>query len=265
MTLPSGATIFTIPEDLPKGSIVLMGGGEPKIISQERLFNGIPYRGPLVQCCVACNTTPGKEGTGKPFSVCSACKWAKYCSKTCQKNDWRKHKPNCLQRQAQNARLKAKEETCAKEGRPFYNPLALKAWYRKNHSAVEYAICNVLQLDKGRASPHQINEYAAAFVLERDDSAPNDITKMWLTMVDARPLDIVKRMLPDATFATGLKNNMIFVWLLESDPKLVFSSIVEFHAPPPKEKIVIDENWLWQVRLACAGAKMPEDEDFVEQ
>ncbi|KAF9023127.1 hypothetical protein BDZ89DRAFT_1070131 [Hymenopellis radicata] len=264
MALPSGATTFTIPKDLPKGSVVLMDGGEPKIISREHLFKEIPDRGPLVQCCVACKTTPGKEGTGKPFSMCSACKWAKYCSKTCQKNDWRTHKPNCLQRQAQNAQLKAQEETCAKEGRPFYNPLALQAWYRKNHSAVEYAICNVLQLDKGRASPHQINEYAAAFVLERDDSAPNDIGKMWLARVDAAPLDIVKSMLPDATLATALKNNMIFVWLMESDPKLLMSSMVEFHTPPPKEEIVIDENWFLQVRFACAGAKMPPDEDTAE-
>ncbi|KAF8904850.1 hypothetical protein CPB85DRAFT_1255156 [Mucidula mucida] len=124
-------------------------------------------------------------------------------------------KASCLQRQAQNAQLKAKEEICAKEGRRFKQP------------SRTLGICNALQLDKGRMSPHQINEYAAAFVLERDNSAPNDIGKMWLTRIDAAPLYIVKSFLSDASFATATKNNMIFVWLMESDPKLFMLSMVE--------------------------------------
>ncbi len=52
---------------------------------------------------------------------------------------------------------------------------------------------------------------------------------------------------------------------MESDPKLFMSSMVEFHAPPPKESIVIDETWLVQIQLACSGAEMPPDEDAAGQ
>ncbi|KAF8869497.1 hypothetical protein CPB85DRAFT_1462550 [Mucidula mucida] len=251
---------FIIPEDLPNGSIVVMNGGEPKIMSREHLFKGIPERKPLVQCCVGCKTMTSREGTGKPFSMCSASARSQFISDTRYFASLMvlgmtgEDKASCLQRQAQNAPLKAKEEICAKEGRRFKQP-----------SRTPGVICNALQLDKGRASPHQINEYAASFVLERDNSAPNDIGKMWLTRIDAAPLYIVKSFLSDASFATATKNNMIFVWLMESDPKLFMSSMVEFHAPPPKESIVIDETWLVQIQLACSGAEMPPDEDAAGQ
>ena len=39
------------------------------------------------------NITCDKKGAMKR---CAACKHAFYCSKTCQKQDWKKHKPNCI-------------------------------------------------------------------------------------------------------------------------------------------------------------------------
>ena len=37
-----------------------------------------------------------KEGRSPPLRRCSQCEVAYYCSKTCQRGHWKKHKPACI-------------------------------------------------------------------------------------------------------------------------------------------------------------------------
>ena len=46
----------------------------------------------MTHCCAEC----GKEG-GVSLKVCKACMLARYCSPTCQRNHWPKHKKECKQ------------------------------------------------------------------------------------------------------------------------------------------------------------------------
>ena len=45
------------------------------------------------QNCESCGV---RHGIDKEILICSGCCWVGYCSFTCQKNDWRKHKKSCL-------------------------------------------------------------------------------------------------------------------------------------------------------------------------
>ena len=42
--------------------------------------------------CSAC----GKGNLATKLQACSVCKLALYCSKECQKRDWKQHKPHCV-------------------------------------------------------------------------------------------------------------------------------------------------------------------------
>eukprot|EP01080_Neovahlkampfia_damariscottae_P002753 gene2753-4161_t len=44
----------------------------------------------------SCNCCDKKEDVDVKFLVCSRCKSTRYCSNSCQKNDWSKHKLNCV-------------------------------------------------------------------------------------------------------------------------------------------------------------------------
>ncbi len=46
-----------------------------------------------VQGCVRCLISPSSSST--PFQVCSGCKRVAYCSRDCQKVDWKDHKVMC--------------------------------------------------------------------------------------------------------------------------------------------------------------------------
>ena len=49
-------------------------------------------------CCADCG---GVAGEGVSLKVCKACMLARYCSPTCQRNHWPKHKKECKQRAAE--------------------------------------------------------------------------------------------------------------------------------------------------------------------
>ena len=51
----------------------------------------------------------GKEGRSPPLRRCSQCEIAYYCSKTCQKGHWKKHKDACI------AAVAAKAEDARRE------------------------------------------------------------------------------------------------------------------------------------------------------
>lgn len=57
--------------------------------------------------------TCSREGCGKretkatEFKLCSGCRLAFYCNSTCQKEDWKKHKPACRERQSLKAASRA--------------------------------------------------------------------------------------------------------------------------------------------------------------
>ena len=51
----------------------------------------------------------GKEGRSPPLRRCSQCEIAYYCSKTCQKGHWKKHKAACI------AAVAAKAEDARRE------------------------------------------------------------------------------------------------------------------------------------------------------
>ena len=46
-----------------------------------------------------CETCGARHGIDKEIVICSGCCWVGYCSFTCQRNDWRKHKKVCLNKQ----------------------------------------------------------------------------------------------------------------------------------------------------------------------
>jgi len=49
-------------------------------------------------CCADCG---GVAGEGVSLKVCKACMLARYCSPTCQRNHWRKHRTECKRRAAE--------------------------------------------------------------------------------------------------------------------------------------------------------------------
>ncbi|KAI9013571.1 hypothetical protein DFJ74DRAFT_291601 [Hyaloraphidium curvatum] len=57
--------------------------------------------------CDGCGTK--QKESGEEFHRCSACKRAVYCSKACQRADWAKHKPECLQARGKEVSEEAKE------------------------------------------------------------------------------------------------------------------------------------------------------------
>ena len=46
-----------------------------------------------------CESCGARHGIDKEIVICSGCCWVGYCSFTCQRNDWRKHKKVCLNKQ----------------------------------------------------------------------------------------------------------------------------------------------------------------------
>jgi hypothetical protein len=50
-----------------------------------------------------------KEGSGKGLKICSACKQAAYCSVSCQKAHWPKHKTDCAKAKKKAAETKKEE------------------------------------------------------------------------------------------------------------------------------------------------------------
>jgi hypothetical protein len=56
-------------------------------------FDGSSMGGPAIGGCIACGRGKGVDG-GKLLQ-CSACHAAKYCSSSCQRSDWKRHKRLC--------------------------------------------------------------------------------------------------------------------------------------------------------------------------
>lgn len=44
---------------------------------------------------MSCNNCKTNEKIDEPFNVCARCQKTKYCSKKCQKEDWKRHKVIC--------------------------------------------------------------------------------------------------------------------------------------------------------------------------
>jgi hypothetical protein len=49
---------------------------------------------PETAACGLCGETQG------PVSACGRCRSVRYCSPACQRADWRRHKPDCVAREA---------------------------------------------------------------------------------------------------------------------------------------------------------------------
>ena len=45
--------------------------------------------------CMTCGKTPSDLPQPESLMKCAGCKWAYYCSKLCQRKDWKTHKPSC--------------------------------------------------------------------------------------------------------------------------------------------------------------------------
>lgn len=58
-------------------------------------FQSSVERGQNMKMCRNCNKQGTAAGPQKSLMVCSQCKQAYYCSKECQKEDWKLHKYNC--------------------------------------------------------------------------------------------------------------------------------------------------------------------------
>jgi hypothetical protein len=53
----------------------------------------------FIQCLETTSTICKIEGCNKKgIKRCSGCGWARYCSRECQKNDWKNHKSNCCKK-----------------------------------------------------------------------------------------------------------------------------------------------------------------------
>ncbi|CAK8672384.1 histone-lysine N-methyltransferase SMYD1-like [Clavelina lepadiformis] len=52
--------------------------------------------------CHYCLASPPPDKQAKPLAKCTACKYARYCSKECQKKAWPDHKPECSAMQRVN-------------------------------------------------------------------------------------------------------------------------------------------------------------------
>ena len=57
----------------------------------------------------------GKEGRSPPLRRCSQCEIAYYCSKTCQKGHWKKHKAACIAAVAAKAEDARRERSGARD------------------------------------------------------------------------------------------------------------------------------------------------------
>lgn len=74
-----------------------IGNEEHKTIQQELWTDAIGFAGK--EMGLKCNKCRGgPEGDDQKLMFCSACKQVQYCSKACQKSDWKDHKIVCMQK-----------------------------------------------------------------------------------------------------------------------------------------------------------------------
>jgi SET and MYND domain-containing protein len=75
-------------KDLEAGTVVSRFSGRP--------YGACPLPSQRDRLCTGClRGAEDASGRGADLSRCSRCKWARYCSKACQGNDWKEHKHEC--------------------------------------------------------------------------------------------------------------------------------------------------------------------------
>jgi hypothetical protein len=62
-------------------------------LARSEVFSGLSPK--VGQVLVGCENCVKQETPGDKLLQCSRCKWAKYCSTTCQRAHWPKHKSVC--------------------------------------------------------------------------------------------------------------------------------------------------------------------------
>ena len=55
---------------------------------------------PTPQCCYICKKLGSGPNEDKPLKSCSQCHNIFYCSQECQKQDWKRHKVECISAEA---------------------------------------------------------------------------------------------------------------------------------------------------------------------
>ncbi|KAG7443479.1 uncharacterized protein BT62DRAFT_972461 [Guyanagaster necrorhizus] len=236
------------PENLSKDSIVIMSNNSnPMVMTREQLANIIEDSGTLVRPCGACGIGPRQKNV-KEFSKCASCKETCYCSKDCQRAHWKEHKALCKERQLSIASKKRLEEDARRKGEIYYDPVTLQGWYRKNHSAIEYAAFHALEIYKG-ASQSLLKTHFAFFDLSQNDKTPNDITTVTLKNVVAVPRSMIP--LSENTKAQcerAVKNGYMCVYLADLSHK---SIALEMHKAPRANWKKPDKEWVLNAILKC--------------
>ncbi|KAJ7579281.1 hypothetical protein C8J56DRAFT_1170004, partial [Mycena floridula] len=221
---------------------------ERVVIKKEELVQMIGMSTPPIVGCENCLVRPGN---GKEHSKCSACGITRYCSKSCQRANWPKHKASCQE----VVNSKATSAKCRAEGKVFYDPMTLRSWFKNNHEACEYAAWHALELYKGPQESLFSTDLVVISLLQ-DPDAPNNPSKIKLQDICNMPrkeLYESVRMRPDQieVCEQAAERNLITVLLIDGVNATTMTQQIQArpqHCRKPEKKL-----WLGYVHLAVGG------------
>ncbi|KAJ7613144.1 hypothetical protein FB45DRAFT_273158 [Roridomyces roridus] len=211
------------------------------------VIDKVPSKPALKRGCesLRCGKRPDQEPEGKAgFPKCAGCGVVNYCSRECQKSDWKEHKGLCKMQVMNIQDERAAEVKARLDDTFFISNAELRKWYHENVDVVDHAIVQTLQLYKGR--DHSLwRTHIVVFELNVDEFG--------IEFINARalPLDFLTK--GSSTAAAALSHydpgKRIIVMFLPNGVRSL--TLIDNHEFPREEEwagLREDERW----RLHCS-------------
>ncbi|KAF7290347.1 hypothetical protein HMN09_01292700 [Mycena chlorophos] len=172
-------------------------------------FNGADSEGPLKTTIQRCTFVDCSSGDTANLKKCAQCWWAKYCSKACQKADWKSHKSMC------KAITAVRLQVAADQGEDGEPPMHrnLRHWTQRFGGTLTTIAVPALELGRHPENsekyallvvlnPRPHAEVGSRFKLFAADKFPMESVDLLLRNGPAKQVEAVK-----GVFAEYAKNN----------------------------------------------------------